>query len=459
MDRCGESLNLLLSLSCGGIVERAESVWQYILSSKPVDRGKFVAARVAIVGGVRTPFVKAGGVFSNLSSLDLGLHVVSSCIDKLGIDPSLVDELFFGTVLLDPRLPNLAREIVLRSGLPKSITGHFVSNNCITGLIAASAAVDSIRAGRIKVAIVGGSESMSMPSLTLPRAGEDFFIKLARARGIAKRLGAISRFRPTFLLPQAPSPKEPSTGLTMGQHCEIMAQQFEISRQAQDELALLSHQRASRAQSSGLLAVDIVETAGILSDGLVREDTSIEQLAALRPVFDKSGRGTITAGNASALTDGASALCIAEEGVALQYKLPILGYIDEIAFASVPPCDGLLMAPGIAVPKLLEKCSWNFSDIDVFEIHEAFAAQVLCNERAWAKGWSSYPHVTPPGIIDCEKMNIFGGSIALGHPFAATGGRMLLNACRALSDRKGSRALVSVCAAGGGAGAVAVSAP
>ncbi len=415
--------------------------------------------RVAIVGGARTPFVKAGGVFSGLSSLDLGLHVVSSCIERVGIEPSLIDELFFGTVLLDPRIPNLAREIVLRSGLPKSITGHFVSNNCITGLVAASSAVDSIRCGRIKVAVVGGSESMSMPSLTLPRIGEEFFIKLARSRGVAERVKVLSRFRPKFLLPQAPSPKEPSTGLTMGQHCEIMAQQFAISRQAQDELALLSHQRAAVAQSAGLLAHDIVETVGVVSDGLVREDTSLEKLASLRPVFDKTGKGTITAGNASALTDGASAVCIAEETFAVQHKLPILGYIEEISFASLPPCDGLLMAPGLAVPNLLNKCGWNFSDIDLFEIHEAFAAQVLCNERVWSEGWSLYPQLTSLGAIDCEKRNIFGGSIALGHPFAATGGRMLLNACRALAERGGNRALISICATGGGAGAVAVSTP
>lgn len=418
-----------------------------------------MGVRVAIVGGARTPFVKAGGVFSKLSSLDLGLHVVSSCIERVGIEPSLVDELFFGTVLLDPRVPNLSREIVLRSGLPKSISGHFVSNNCITGLVAASMAVDSIRSGRIKVAIIGGSESMSMPTLTLPRIGEEFFISLSRSRGIAQRSKVISRFRPKFLFPQAPSPKEPSTGLTMGQHCEIMAQQFGISRQAQDELALLSHQRAAAAQSADLLSHDIVETLGVLTDGLIREDTSLEKLGSLRPVFDKTGRGTITAGNASALTDGASAVCIVHEDFALQHKLPILGYIDEISFASVPPCDGLLMAPGLAVPSLLKRGGFDFSGVDVFEIHEAFAAQVLCNERVWSEGWGLYPQVSSVGAIDSEKRNIFGGSIALGHPFAATGGRMLLNACRALSHRKGKRALISICAAGGGAGAVSVSAP
>ena len=413
-------------------------------------------SRVAIVGGARTPFVKAGGAFSHLSSLDLGLHVVSACVERVGIDPRLVDEFFFGTVLLDPRYPNLAREIILRSGLPKDITGHFVSNNCITGLVAASVAVDAIRAGRIKVAIVGGSESMSMPTLTYPRAGEEFFLSLARRRDVGGKLRSLASFRPQFLLPQAPSPKEPSTGLTMGQHCEIMAQEFRIARSAQDEVAFLSHQRASKAQSDGVLVKDISQVAEVISDGLIREDTSLEKLAGLKPVFDRTGKGSITAGNASALTDGASAVCLVDEAFANEHGLGILGYIEEFSFASVPPGDGLLMAPAIAVPKLIETCGIGFDSIDAFEIHEAFAAQVLCNEAAWRDGWSRYPGFDALGSIPPEKRNIYGGSIALGHPFAATGGRMLLNACRLLSDASRKRVLISICAAGGGAGAVTV---
>jgi acetyl-CoA acetyltransferase family protein len=417
------------------------------------------STRVAIVGGARTPFVKAGGVFSHLSSLDLGLEVVSACVDRVGIDPTLVDELFFGTVLLDPRYPNLAREIILRSGLPKSVTGHFVSNNCITGLVAASSAVDAIRSGRIKVAIVGGSESMSMPTLTYPRAGEEFFLALARRRDLVGKLRSLSAFRPRFLVPQAPSPKEPSTGLTMGQHCEIMAQEFQISRSAQDEVALLSHQRASKAQGEGILGTDISEVGEVVSDGLIRENTSLEKLAGLKPVFDRSGKGSITAGNASALTDGASAVCLVEEGFANEHGLHIHGYIEEFSFASVPPGDGLLMAPALAVPRLMNSCGIDFGAVDAFEIHEAFAAQVLCNEAAWRDGWSLYPDLDSLGPIDPEKRNIFGGSIALGHPFAATGGRMLLNACQLLSNASRRRVLISICAAGGGAGAVTVVSP
>ncbi|MEY4668159.1 MAG: hypothetical protein RL518_858 [Pseudomonadota bacterium] len=415
--------------------------------------------RVAIVGGVRTPFVKAAGVFSKYSALDLGKHVVVGCIEKLGLDPSVVEELYFGTVLLDPRIPNMAREIVLRSGLPKTIDGHFIANNCITGLVAASAAVDAIASGRISCAIVGGSESMSQPTLTFPRKGERFFISMAKARSLGAKMALLASFRPGFLAPQAPSPKEPSTGLTMGQHCELMAQEFKISREDQDQIACASHQRASEARSAGFLAEQILPLGGISEDNLVRPDTSMSALAALKPVFDRSARGTITAGNASALTDGASAVVLMSEDLARRQNREILGFIDSIQFASVPPGDGLLMAPALALPRLLKRHNLQFRDIDLFEIHEAFAAQVLCNMKVWRDGWSRYPTTEVRGEIPGEKMNVAGGSIALGHPFAATGGRLMLTICQALRQRKQSRGAISICAAGGGAGAMIVSMP
>ena len=413
--------------------------------------------RVAIVGGVRTPFVKAAGVFSRHSALDLGKHVVVGCVEKLGLDARSIDELYFGTVLLDPRIPNLAREIVLRSGLPKTISGQFIANNCITGLVAASAASDAIRSGRISCALVGGSESMSQPTLTFPRKGEAFFISLAKARTLGQKLSKLLSFRPGFLAPQAPSPKEPSTGLTMGQHCELMAQEFGISRAEQDDLALRSHRNAARAKEEGALSEQILPLGDVKDDNLVRRDTSLEKLASLPPVFDRSGRGTITAGNASALTDGASAVCLMSESAAREQGREILGYIDGIQFASIPPGDGLLMAPAVALPQLMTRLQWKVAEVDLFEVHEAFAAQVLCNMRVWRDGWSRYPHIPAVGEIPAEKLNVLGGSIALGHPFAATGGRLLVNACQALRRRGGRRCVISVCAAGGGGAAVAVS--
>jgi acetyl-CoA acetyltransferase family protein len=412
--------------------------------------------QVAIVGGVRTPFVKAAGVFSRYSSLDLAKHVVVGCVEKVGLDPSLIDELFFGTVLLDPRYPNIAREVILRSGLPKSISGHFVSNNCITGLVAANTAREAIVSGRIRAALIGGSESMSTPTLTFPRKGEEFFIKLSRARSLKDKIRLLAKFRPGFVFPQAPSPKEPSTGLTMGQHCELMAQEFGIARLEQDALAYRSHQRAHAGRERGITAKQILPLGDCKEDNLVRGDTSLDKLAALPAVFDRSAKGTISAGNASALTDGASAVCLMEESLAREQGLPVLGYIEHIECASVPPGDGLLMGPALALPRLLHRCGWKVADVDCFEIHEAFAAQVLCNLRVWKDGWSRYPHIPAIGEIPQDKINIFGGSIALGHPFAATGGRLLLNACHSLHENGGSRAVISVCAAGGGAAAVAI---
>jgi len=413
--------------------------------------------RVAIVGGVRTPFVKAAGVLSEYSALDLGKHVVVGCVEKLKLDPGLVDELYFGTVLLDPRIPNLAREIVLRSGLPKTINGHFVSNNCITGLVAASAACDAIASGRISCAIVGGSESMSQPTLTYPRKGERFFIKLNKARGMKAKLSMLSSFKPGYLAPQAPSPKEPSTGLTMGQHCELMAQEFKISRSEQDQIALVSHRNAAEAKRSGILAEQILQIGKVSEDNLIRSDTSIEALAALPPVFDRGAQGTISAGNASALTDGASAVCLMSEDLARREGREILGFLDGIQFASVPPGDGLLMAPALALPALLNRFGRSFNEIDLFEVHEAFGAQVACNIRAWRDGWSRYPQIKVRGEVPSERMNILGGSIAIGHPFAATGGRLLLAICQGLRRERLSRGVISVCAAGGGAAAALVS--
>ena len=413
--------------------------------------------RIAIVGGVRTPFVKAAGVFSKYSALDLGKHVVVGCVEKLGLDPSRIEELYFGTVLLDPRIPNLAREIVLRSGLPKTVNGHFIANNCITGLVAASAAVDAISSGRIRCALVGGSESMSQPTLTFPRKGEQFFFKLNKTRGVGAKVSTIAKFRPGFLVPQAPSPKEPSTGLTMGQHCELMAQEFQIGRREQDELAFASHQRAAEAQRKGILASQILPLGDVKEDNLLRADTSLEKLSSLPAVFDRSGHGTISAGNASALTDGASVVCLMSEDQAKAEKREVLGYLDGVQFASVPPGDGLLMAPALALPNLLSRFGLQFTDIDLFEVHEAFAAQVLCNLRAWRDGWSRYPDLSVRGEVPAERMNVSGGSIALGHPFAATGGRLLVNLCQALRERKMRRGAISVCAAGGGAAAALVS--
>jgi acetyl-CoA acetyltransferase family protein len=300
---------------------------------------------------------------------------------------------------------------------------------------------------------------MSSPTLTFPRKGEEFFIRASRARSLSQKLSLLAKFRPGFLAPQAPSPKEPSTGLTMGQHCELMAQEFGIARTDQDALAFRSHHNAACAWKEGLVDDQILPLGDVRSDNLVRADTSLEKLASLPAVFDRGPKGSITAGNASALTDGASALCIMEDEFARAHAMPILGHIEAIEYASVPPGDGLLMGPALALPRLMQRCGWSVDSVDIFEIHEAFGAQVLCNMEAWRHGWSRYSDLQPLGEIPAEKMNVLGGSIALGHPFAATGGRLLLNACKALKVKGGTRAVISVCAAGGGAAAVAITTP
>ncbi|RIL04460.1 MAG: acetyl-CoA C-acyltransferase [Proteobacteria bacterium] len=315
-------------------------------------------------------------------------------------------------------------------------------------MVAVNMLAEAIRSGRVSLGLAGGSESMSRPTLTLRHSAEKFFLKLARARTMPDKIKALASFKFSHLLPQAPSPKEPSTGLTMGEHCEIMAKEFGISRAAQDALALQSHQHAAAAQSKGYLAEEIASLPGIDKDNIIRGDTTIERLSKLPAVFDRSPAGTLSAGNSSALTDGASVVCLMAEDRAKIEGRAILGYIEETEFAAISPKDGLLMAPAVAVPNLMKRAGLRIADIDLFEIHEAFAAQVLCNMHAWERGWSKYPAAQAIGVIPPEKVNVNGGSLALGHPFAATGGRLILAALSELRRRGKSKAAISVCAAG-----------
>lgn len=406
-------------------------------------------ARVAVVAGARTPFVRAGGVFAKYSFLDLGIHSVKALLKRAAIDPKEIDELIYSTVLLDPRMPNAARELIIRAGLPASVTAHFISNNCISGLVAANMIGEGIKSGRIKIGVAGGSESMSQPALSLSKKAELFFMSLARAKTFGQKLSALSKFKAKYIFPMPPSPKEPSTGLTMGEHCEITAKEFSIPRSLQDEVALRSHVNGGSAIKKGYAAQEIEPLGEVAIDNLVRGDTSIEKLAKLSPVFDRSGKGTLTAGNSSSLTDGASAVLLMADDEAKRRGLKILGYIETVEFASLHPNDGLLMAPGIALPKLFEKAGLSISSVDRFEVHEAFAAQVLANMEVWEKGWSKFPSIKPIGKIPLEKLNVNGGSIAIGHPFAATGGRLISSMCNELERSNLNTGVISVCAAGG----------
>lgn len=400
--------------------------------------------KVGIVDGVRTPFVKAGTAFSSYNMQQLGAHALSSLISKSGLDPASIDECIFSTVLLDPRTPNWAREILFMAGLPKTITAHAVSNNCISGLVAAHFAALHIAQGEINIAIAGGSESMSNPTLVYNKRITDAFLQLSRARSFAEKLKAVTRFRLSDLLPSPPAITEPSTGLTMGQHMELTAQAMGIARADQDAWAAESHHRAAAATADGRLTAEIAALGGVEHDQLIRKDTSVERLAKLAPVFDRSGKGTLTAGNSSALTDGASAVLLMSQEKASQLGQQILAYIADVEYAAIAPADGLLMAPAVAVPRLLQRRGLRLEDFDLIEIHEAFAAQVLANVRAWEEGWKE----SAVGKIDWSKVNVMGGSVAIGHPFAATGGRILTSLAHEMQRRDAKRALISICAAG-----------
>jgi acetyl-CoA acetyltransferase family protein len=307
---------------------------------------------------------------------------------------------------------------------------------------------EAIRAGRIKCGLAGGSESMSRPALSLKPAAEKWFLSLARAKGVGARLAQLAKAKPGYFFPMPPSPKEPSTGLTMGEHCELTAKEFSIPREIQDAIALRSHQNAAKAEHAGYLAEEIEPLGAVKRDNFVRGDTSREKLASLTPVFDRSGQGTLTAGNSSGLTDGASIVCLMSEELARAQGREILGFISATEYAAIDPRAGLLMAPAVALPRLLARTQLSVSAIDVFEIHEAFAAQVAANMQSWSQGWAAVPEAKVIGEIPEEKWNINGGSIAIGHPFAATGGRLILSSLGELKRSGKKRAALSVCAAG-----------
>jgi len=363
--------------------------------------------RVAIVAGARTPFARAGKAFASKGPLALARHAVRGLLERHRVDPATLDALVFGAVVPEPGKPNLAREIVLEEGLPGRIEAQTVSSYCITGLRTITIVADAIARGRIEAGIAGGVEWLS---------GAD---------------------PATF--------REPTTGLSMGEHMEITRRQWQISRERQDEVALASHRNAVAAREH--LAREIVPLEGVEHDTGPRSDTSLEKLAALKPAFAEDG--TITAGNASPVTDGASAvLLMSEERAAAEGREP-LAFVAEMEYAALHPDEGLLMAPAITVPRLLAKAGVRLSDVDLLEIHEAFAAQVLANAAAWERGWKG----APTGDVDWSRVNVNGSSVAVGHPWAATGGRIVTTLAYEMARRNARRGLVSICAAGGMAGA------
>jgi acetyl-CoA acyltransferase len=424
--------------------------------------------RVAIVAGLRTPFLKAGGDFASLSAVELGAIVVNELVSRSGIAPGEVDAVVFGQVIPSPLVSLIGREVVLRTQLPRTVQAHTVSRACATSVQAATDAADQIALGHSEVAIAGGAECLSDAPIFASRPLAQAIVSASRAKNVVDKAKAFAALGARDLTPVPPALKEPTTGLTMGESAEKMAQVNGISREAQDELAYRSHARAAKAWASGKFDGEVMHVpvppkyarvAG--RDNIVREDTNVAALAQLRPVFDRR-YGTITAGNSSPLTDGAAALLLMSEEKARALGLTPLGYLRSYAYAALDPKDQLLQGPAFAAPVALDRARLALSDMDLVDMHEAFAAQVLSNLQAFASrkfAEERLGRAAPLGEIDPEKLNVNGGSIALGHPFAATGARMILQTLRELDRRGGAHALLTLCAAGGLGAAVVLDGP
>src|SRR5712664_1601665 len=414
--------------------------------------------RVAIVAGLRTPFVKAGTSFKDLSALELGRQVVAELVQRAEIPGRAIDQIVFGTVIPSVQLPNIAREVGLAAGLPKDLDAYSVVRACATSLQAMTSAADAIALGEIDLAVVGGAEAMSDVPITYSRPVAQAVVAASRGRSLVEKLHAFQGVSARDLLPVPPSIAEYSTGLSMGDSAEKMAKENGISREAQDAWAHRSHTHAARAWADGTFRNETMRVLVpprfedvVIEDNIVRKDSQLEAYANLKPVFDKR-YGTVTAGNSSPLTDGAAALVVMAEEKARALGMKPLGFLKEYAYAAVDPAWQLLQAPAFAVPKVLRRAGMKVADVDLFEIHEAFAAQVLSNLQAWGSKKFADEHLgggEPIGAPPEEKINPNGGSIALGHPFGATGARLVHQALREMAARGLGTALVSICAAGG----------
>jgi acetyl-CoA acyltransferase len=414
--------------------------------------------RVAIVAGLRTPFVKSGTAFKDLSALELGRQVVAELVQRAEVPLTAIDQVVFGTVVPSVQLSNIAREVGLAAGLPKSVDACSVVRACATSLQALTSAADAIALGELDLAIVGGSEALSDVPIMYSRPVAQAVVAASRGRTLMEKIQAFTEVSAKDLLPVPPAIAEYSTGLSMGESAEKMAKENGISREAQDAFAHRSHTLAAQAWESGKFAKEVMRVISgrnfdnvVAEDNIVRKDSKLEGYAKLKPVFDRK-YGSITAGNSSPLTDGAAALVICAEERARELNLRPLGFLRAYAYAAVDPGWQLLQAPAFSAPKALKRAGMTLNDIDLVEIHEAFSAQVLSNLQAWASKKFADEHLggaAPIGEVPDEKMNPRGGSISLGHPFAATGARLVHQALRELEEKNRNTALVSVCAAGG----------
>ncbi len=402
--------------------------------------------RVAIIAGCRTPFCKSGTALQDARAVDLARYATRELLERTNVDGKDVDEVIFGQVVPSALVPNIAREVSLLPQFPKEIPAFSLNRACASATQAVSAAHDQIALGHARVVIAGGAESLSDIPILASRRLAAILVDASKAKSVGARLRTFSKIRPRDLIPVSPAIAEPSTGQTMGQSAEKMAKENGISREAQDRWALRSHEYAAQGAADGRLTREIVpwfpsdpDQPAITQDNGVRTDTSLEQMAKLKPVFDRK-YGTVTAANSSPLTDGAAAVLLTSEDAARALGYEPLAFIRSYAVAAVDPGWQLLQAPVWAVPKALERAGIQWSDLGLIEMHEAFASQILSNLQGFAaKGWA----------INEDIINVLGGSIAIGHPFGATGARLVTTLANEMQRRGVQFGLVSVCAQGG----------
>ncbi len=420
-------------------------------------------SRVAIVEGIRTPFCKAGGILKEIEPDDLGAFAVAELLARIGKWKVQPEALVFGNVIQPPHLANIARIISVKGGLPVQVPAMTVSRNCASGLEAITTAANQILLGEYGSVVVGGVESMTNFPIPIQKKYRDFLQKLMKAKGWGERLRTLLTFRLKFLMPESPSLVDPLCGLSMGQTAEVLVREFAITREAQDQFALMSQQRAYQATNSGRLAEEIFpllippayQTYQMQDDG-PRANQTLEALLKLKPIFDPL-TGTVTAGNSSPLTDGAAALLLMSEEKVRQLGIKPLGYLRDAAAAGLEP-RRMGLGPAFATAKLLKATGMKLSDFDLIEINEAFAGQVLSVIKACASetfcrtelGWDK-----PVGEIDMQKLNVNGGAIALGHPLGASGARLVLTILKELRRRQKNLGLVTLCI-GGGQGQAAI---
>ena len=411
--------------------------------------------RVAIVGGARIPFARGNGAYAQVGNQEMLVAALRGLVGQFGLQGQRIDDVAAGAVMKHSSQWNLTRESVFDSGLAAETPGLDLQRACGTSLEAAILLGNKIALGQIECGIAGGVDTVSDPPVVFPRSFQQLLLRSFRGNTALERMTPWLGLRPKSFRPVLPGIAEPRTGLSMGESTELMVKTWGISRTDQDQLALLSHQTAAAAYAQGFYKDLVHDYLGLSQDNNIRTDTTLEKLAKLKPAFDFSGAGTLTAGNSTPMTDGAAAVLLASEAWARERNLPVLAYLSYGKAAAVDYIEkkeGLLMAPAYAVPRMLSDAKLNLQDFDFYEIHEAFAGQVLCTLKAWADPVFCRDRLKLPaalGTIDRSKLNVKGSSIAIGHPFAATGARIVATLAKILDENKAKRGLISICTAGG----------